>query len=351
MKWTAEMQAAYRTLLKNTRIPHTAYHDARKELDKAFLKLGTTSFPQCRQLSGVSRSGKSLLVRDFQTQSPSQRLQEGLISTIVYACIPPKGTVLGLLENLLYAMGDPYWERGSESRKLARLITLMEKSQCKAIVLDEFQHLVDKGQNRVLKLTIDFIKSLIEPNKWFLIVSGLPNANRIIEQDPQLRNRFPPALTLPRFDWFDEDLQGEFMGILNAFAQALHPFDLPELGCEEVAMRFYLATGGLIGLVTKILQRAVEDAVDDRRHTIRLQHLGDAFQQEIRFADHYGAINPFHMKVDAPSVGQRLKEASTLVEPDDDDGHVTQAKVHVQSVTNRKKVTKAAHKQAMAGAL
>ena len=352
MKLAAAKKEEYKTLLKRTRVPHTSYEEARKELDRAFDALGTTSFPQCRHLSAVSRTGKSMLVTDFQERSPTIRTDEGSVSKIVYACIPPKGTTMGLLENLLFALGDPYWERGSESRKLARLINLLEKCKCRAMILDEFQHLADKGQkNAALQFTIDFIKSLLDPNKWLLIASGLPSADSVIRKDPQLRNRFPPALKLPRFDWFDYRLRGEFMGVLTAFEEALHPFDLPRLGCEEMAMRFYLATGGLIGLVTRILQRAVEIGLEENRLTITNGHLTEAFEREVWFAEEYHGIGPFKMKINKISIDNKLKVAGGLVEAEKSEVYQSQTEVIIKSSEAGKVVTKATHNKEMAMAL
>ena len=342
MKYSVEKQIEYKSLLMRTRVPHTAYAVARKEIARSYHALGTTSFPQCQQLLGVSRSGKSMLAMDFLDGYPSRRTEAGNIHEIVYACIPPKGTTKGLLENLLRALGDPHWDRGAESRKLASLINLLEGCKCRAIILDEFQHLADKGQkNQNLQFTINFIKSLVEPNKWLLIASGLPSANRVIEQDAQLRNRFPNALTLPRFDWFDHELRGEFMGVLGCFQKALKVFDLPQLDSEEMTMRFYLATGGLIGLLTRILQRAVEDAVDENRRAISMKHFSEAFEREVRFAHHYGANGPFKMKVAEAPMGQCLKEVAHLIESEGVELPDAQTEVIIK--TSNKTVTKRQH--------
>jgi hypothetical protein len=352
MSMSAERKMEYRTLLKKVIINHTAYVKASKELRKAYNALGTTSYPLCRHVGGVSRSGKSVLVTAFQDQAPPVRTEEGQITQIVYACIPPKGTTMGLLENLLCALGDPYWERGTESKKLARLINLLDKCQCRAIILDEFQHLSDKGQkNRALQFTVDFIKALVEPNKWLLIATGLPGSSRVIERDAQLRYRFPPTLMLPRFDWFDATLRGEFMGVLKAFQHALVPFDMPALSSEEMAMRFYLATGGLIGLVTKILQRSIEDAVEENRRVIEIAHLEEAFKNEIWFATTYADAGPFKMKLDSTSMGRCLQDLPALLEGSPNEDGKSGANILVKKATHEKPVTKAAHKREMENAL
>lgn len=303
----------YRDLLSRITIPHPAFELAGVELERAYDSVGRTSFPQCFQLLGPSRAGKTCVIKRFVAKYPPVREPERLHVRVVYAPIPPKGTPAGVMENLLKALGDPMWARGSQTNKLSRLLTLLEKCGCRMIVFDEFQHLIDKGQNQTLKQTRDWLKALVEPNQWALVASGLSDSRSAIDQDEQLRGRFDPFVAIRRFDWGDAELHEQFRGVLSAFQQAMTPFDLPSLEGDEMALRMYLATGGLIGLLVKLLHRAVEDAIRAKRVTISKAQLELAFRRAIRFAsDIPSGKGPFEVPLVGVAVEPHLEQVVRL---------------------------------------
>ena len=74
----------------------------------------------------------------------------------------------------------------------------------------------------------------------------------------------------------------EFIGILQAFHQVLSQhFQTPEFQRESMAFRFYCASGGLIGYLTKILRRSVWHAVAAERNEITLEDLCDAHEKAV----------------------------------------------------------------------
>ncbi|HEV2681400.1 MAG TPA: TniB family NTP-binding protein [Rhodanobacter sp.] len=343
---------SYRDLLSRIRIPHPAFELAGCELMHAYRGVGYSDFPRYLQLSGPSRAGKTCLVTDFMKTAPAIQRQEGLHRPIVYAPIPPKGTTMGVIENLLRALGDPHWARGTETNKLSRLLLQLSECGCRMIVLDEFQHLVDKGQNKTLKRTVDFIKALAEPNRWALVASGLSEAQAAIDGDAQLSGRFDAPLEIARFEWTDAVLHKQYRGVLAAFEEALAPFELPSLEGEELALRFYLATGGLMGLIVKLLQRVIEDAIDEERLTIRMPHLNDAFRRAIRFASRLrDGDGPFEMKLFGAPLEERRGEAVRMATALDDDPPVAPSPTSDSKAPKQSRKTIGDHKREMAEAL
>ena len=87
---------------------------------------------------------------------------------------------------------------------------------------------------------------------------------------------------MPRFSWQDLEQREEFIGILQAFHGVLSQhFQTPEFQQEAMAFRFYCATGGLIGYLTKILWRSVWHAVAAKRKKITLEDLCDAHEKAV----------------------------------------------------------------------
>src|SRR5271157_2910418 len=75
---------------------------------------------------------------------------------------------------------------------------------------------------------------------------------------------------------------GEFIGILQAFHGVLSQhFQTPEFQQEAMAFRFYCATGGLIGYLTKILRRSVWHAAATEKREITLEDLCNAHEKAV----------------------------------------------------------------------
>ena len=268
----------YRDIVTSIRIDHEAFSLIREEVGFAYENALDNGLPICLLIVGESRTGKSCVVKQvIDTYSPRSMGNK----SVLYAVAPPKATLKSLLEALLKGLGDPFWSRGSESNMTQRLYTLLENVSCRMIILDEFQHLCDKGQAKRLNILADWLKVLLEGNRWGLVAVGMPESTSIVNRHPQLAGRFEPPLRMPTFDWKEKNSRLQFKGILKRFRTDLSPFETPPLEDDEVAFRMFLAAAGRVGLVAKLLDRAVKDAIRDGRVQIRLSDLHAAYERAI----------------------------------------------------------------------
>lgn len=285
----------FKGLVNEIRIEHLQYSCIYDALANALEDIDTSAVPVCLHIVGDTRTGKSCVVRDFLSdhkRSSSKRVNQ---TSVVYAIAPPKATVKGVLSQLLKGLGDPYWSKGTLASMEGRLHLLLEKVSCRMIVIDEFQHLCDKGQRKALYLTSDFLKTLIEDKSWGLIAVGLPSSTAVITTNPQLAGRFDATLTMPVFDWRDTGFRKQFKGLLAAFQKQLKPFHLPDLSEDMNAFRMCMASAGRVGLVAKILDRAVKSAIRKKTHRIPLEDLQLAFDTSVWFAPDFPVANgPFN---------------------------------------------------------
>lgn len=277
----------YKGLVNSIRIDHAAYKEIFERLVEACDDVGTTATPICLHIAGESRTGKSCVVNDFLDQYRPIRGQEGLQQTVVYAVAPEKATVKALLHQLLYGLKDPHWARGSVANMSQRLLLLLEGVGCRLIILDELQHLCDKGQNVVLKHAADWLKTLVESKKWGLVAVGMPESASVIHRNAQLAWRFDATMTMPLFDWADASSRKQFKGILKAFVEELKPFELPRLDSDEMGLRTYLATNGRVGMFAKIMDEAVRAAIRRRSTEIRTEDLAIAFDRAVWYAPRF----------------------------------------------------------------
>lgn len=272
-------------IVKNLCIETPTYTAIQRELRRTLRENATSSTPACKHFIGHSRTGKSFAFREFEAGYPAKRTETGLKKEVIYAQAPVKGTIKGLMEALLMALGDPLWMVGTYSNMLARLLLLLERAGTKMIILDEFQHLVDKGQHTLLTGTTDWLKALVEPNTFSLVCVGLPSSKALIFKSEQLRLRFDATIEVPAYDWTDPQSRKVFRSVLDAIQSQLSPFETPRLASPDIALRMFMACGGRIGLLSKLLDRAVKNAIWEDRTAIRLEDLHDAFSTAIWFAD------------------------------------------------------------------
>lgn len=290
----------YRDIVSRIRIDHSAYAHVLKELVEAYGAVGTTATPIFILITGETRTGKSSVVQELLRACQRSQDEGRVIRSVVYAVAPAKATVKSLLESLLYGLGDPYWSRGSLANMTQRLYTLLDAVQCKMIILDEFQHLCDKGQKLSLHLLGDWLKVLLESRKYALVGVGLPAAASVIHGHPQLAGRFDDGLKMPLFNWQDKASSTQFRAILRQFHKELHPFQLPALDGREMALRFFLASAGRIGLVAKLLDRAVRNAVSAGTVNIDLDDLKEAYTRAIWSARNFPVPGgPFGAEIEA----------------------------------------------------
>ncbi|WP_126942995.1 TniB family NTP-binding protein [Xanthomonas sp. BRIP62409] len=304
-------------LVASIRVEHAAYTLGYEALRDALRSVGSSANPICLHIVGDTRTGKSTLLEDFIQQHGRKVTCEGSRQAVVYVKVPDKGTVKGLLERLLRALGDPHWHRGSETNQTHRVLTLLESVGCRMIILDEFQHLSDKGQKKQLRSTADWLKTMVDSKQWALVAAGLPESASVIQSNRQLRERFDAPIILPTFDWRQVDQRVQFRAVLKAFQSQLSSVQLPDLVSAPMALRMYLATAGRIGIVAKLLDRAVRNAVKSGSHDISCAALGKAFAEVVWYANrfpHEGG--PFCSRLDEHCSAHLLDQVIAIASED-----------------------------------
>jgi hypothetical protein len=291
------MNDELRKLVDSILIPHTAFQDSLRRLEQGFNSIGGGA-PIGYSVIGESGCGKTTLVNHFAALHMTKREQEGLKVPIMMVTTPAKPTIKGMASSMLASLGDPLSEsRESENQKTLRLAKILKESGTRVIVIDEIQHLVGRYSNKVLYSVADWLKILLDEAGLMVVIVGLPHSNALLMQNEQFRRRFAGRIRLPRFDWEVEESRMEFCALLEAFQNALGPFSLPDLGNEEMAYRFFLATGGLTGYLVNVLRQVTWDAIDDNRKVIKLEHLEIAYEKAVWEEEEKTGPNPFTKKV------------------------------------------------------
>ncbi|PZQ28808.1 MAG: hypothetical protein DI562_10125 [Stenotrophomonas acidaminiphila] len=274
----------YLNKMATLRVETPIFVETHDVLRRVLREVGTTVTPAFKHFVGHSKAGKSYIFRQFEMNYPAARTSDGIRKEVIYVQVPSQGTIAGVIEALLEALGDPKYDEGTISKKTARLKKLLVKVGCKMVILDEFQELVDKNQNRSLSLTTNWLKELAEMGTLSVVCVGLPSSSRIVRHWEQLRTRFSRTIEIPVHDWTDAQSRKVFRSVLRGVYTSMAPFSVPDLTGQELSLRMFIACGGRLGLLWRILDQAVKDAIWENRTEISLAHFDAAFQEAIWFA-------------------------------------------------------------------
>lgn len=274
-------------------VPHGMFQKAKLRIETHMIAAQHSKEPTCIAVIGESRTGKSRLLEHITDQNPHQRTTEGLVVPVLCVKTPSKPTVKGLVEALLKEIGDPLWfKRGSENEKTERLYTLLKQTKTHTLVIDEFQHFYDKVSHKVQHYLSDWLKIFVDRSGLMLIVVGLPDCMAVINQNQQLRGRFLAPIHMPRFDWSNDVARDEFIACIESFQEALISYDFPNIASDEMALRFYCATGGLIGYLAKIFHQVCLNAQVKNNYSISMADLAQAYEESV-WVDSALIENPF----------------------------------------------------------
>lgn len=265
--------------------------------------------PKCLFITGMAGCGKTTIARHYESLYPRQETEGGTVSPVLSSTIFSPATVKGLSTGLLYSLGDPLADRGSITSQTTRLYKLVRKCGVELIILDEFQHLIDRDSDKVLKVASDWLKNLLNYTGVPVVLIGMPSSVRILRDNEQLKRRFSARKDLLPFGWETADRQADFIRFLKTLEKMLPLKEPSRLYSFETAFRIFCASGGVISNIMKIVRKAALLALERSQESISLDLLAIAYEDEIASVNPTYE-NPFLTDADKLSVPEQTDEAS-----------------------------------------
>jgi hypothetical protein len=243
---------------------------------------------------GESRSGKTTLLEDIADGYPRYEATDRTIIPCVRIAVPSVPSIKAICRKLLKAMGDPLADKGRRTNfdLTEALKTLLKGCGTRLLLLDELNNFVHKrGQDSTLDLS-NWLKEITDEAEVLIVVAGLPISESVISGNEQLRRRFSTTRVLSMVEHSEKPDLSVFRSVLKAMDELL-PLQQPSgLDGVDLSWRLYLATDALIGVVTKLLLRAVRIAHHAMAAFLTLEILAEAFRKEI-WAGVGPGLNPF----------------------------------------------------------
>ncbi|GAA4250829.1 AAA family ATPase [Azospirillum formosense] len=243
---------------------------------------------------GATGSGKTTALEDYMRDYPDltlesvcsgntpgamdaakvKALRDGDIRRIVYVEAAKKTTQRALVAALLGAFGYKAREHWNTSDIIEKIEFYADEMGTSMIFIDEGHHFVHEKDDDATEDVSEFIKSLLNRTNRQIVITGLPELLKITRYG-QLCRRLQPAMVLRPYNWTTKQGRIAFCSILGTVERML---DLPEpsgLAGHDVARRWYVATGGEIGIVWKYASEALSLAKEHNLPSLSLELMAD----------------------------------------------------------------------------
>ncbi|KAA0578202.1 TniB family NTP-binding protein [Azospirillum sp. Sh1] len=253
----------------------------------------------CMLLLGLTGTGKTLTVLEHARRHPASDGDGDMRRPVLIVTVPARCTLRSLAGAILIELGDILPGRGSEAELTARVRHHLRRQGVELLVLDEFQHLINKRDARIVHEAADWVKGLLSANLCPILLVGQISAKRIIETNGQLERRVQTICCFRPYDWRIDDDRLEFRAVLDAIDARLGFPERSDLGRTDTALRIHHFSRGLLGQAMRLVRKASEIALAEDRPRLTRSVLAEAVDR-LRLAPGTDALNPFRIpEIDA----------------------------------------------------
>ncbi|ENH2496348.1 TniB family NTP-binding protein [Vibrio parahaemolyticus] len=296
--------------VKNIFISDDQIDEILADIDECREDSDRISEPECLIVVGDSGSGKTTIIDKYLSDNPRMEANDGSIIPILFTSLPANANPVTASERLLSSMGDPLaFNHGKDPAELMKIVKdLLRECRVELIIIDEFQHMIDRKSKDVLHITADWLKMIIIESKIPVVLFGMPYSTEILRANNQLRGRFESQHHLKPFKVKDTNELIRYKTFLTMLDYAL-PFSKKSgLASEDLMKRVYVFSKGNMRLIRRLINKAAKFALLENAPCISLTHFTLAAPKVSR--DACESFNPFEVDI------KQLK----IIEPSDDVG-------------------------------
>lgn len=278
------------SMFSDTWIQHDQTLEALDEISNFHEVNRSTTVPTFMVLMGETGTGKSSIVARYLEQFEISEVRK----QVLYVIVPEKCSKKDLVHNILVALGDPKADQGTRGNMQTRLPLYTKALGVEMIILDEFQHLIERRNNTIREEVADWVKTQGDILGIPFLLVGLPEIESILSVNKQLARRVSKKQPIEKFSIATDEERKKF-GLLLYFIDRQLPFaERSDLLMPAVMQALLSATGGLIGYIMRLVRRGVELALLKNADALLQSHLADAYQ-ELGGPEHLDS-NPFESR-------------------------------------------------------
>ncbi|MCH1627416.1 TniB family NTP-binding protein [Ferdinandcohnia quinoae] len=281
-----------REKVKTLVVPHPRYSFIMSKIEEMHFYSKGSVQPESIFLSGETGVGKTTLLEEYRNRYPRSIIDGYTIVPVLYNKVPVGATPKSVAASLLRSLGDPAYDKGTENSQTARLLYFIKVCKVEMIIIDEFQHLIDRETKHVLNKASDWVKSFCDEAGVPVILCGMPESQKIFAHNAQLDRRFAEKIDMNRFCYTTREEQIEFRGFLKSIDEELPFYHKSFLADKKLSDRMFYATNGVPYYVNKILLEATTIAAKSGNDSLDENHLHEAFNM-LKISNRPLVTNPF----------------------------------------------------------
>ncbi|MCK9259722.1 MAG: TniB family NTP-binding protein [Azoarcus sp.] len=275
-------------------IPFPPFVAASRSIETNLALYRETGIAQHLLILGESGTGKSSLCRWVEQKYPRLVLPDRDMLPVLIVAVPAAATIASMASAMLDGLGDPLSSGGTVSAKTARIVSLCRACRVEMILLDEAQHIHDRGQATTHYMAGDWLKSLIDQVGVPTVFLGLPRLEQLLQVNEQLRRRFSRRIRLALGQSDTDTIHNECLQLFISLGACLPiPLSCGDSDWDELGMRLYYASDGRVAYIKKLLASALRVAAETDAREIGPALLERAFTDELWW-EGIGKLNPFN---------------------------------------------------------
>lgn len=251
--------------------------------------------PEHIMLIGDPGTGKSTLLKSVAQEHPPIERDDFTEVPVLYARVPPNCTIKKLAGAMLLALGSPFWNKGTEEDRSFQLGKLIPACRTRLIILDEINHVVDRGQSKSHESVADWIKHFSTQVAVSLVLAGIRRSRQLLNANDQFADRFREVLELEPLGVGDESQIEEFFRVMEAFEDVLDGVPHIDLKSRDMLTKLAFATAGRLRNIRRLLVRSIKLASQEPEFFISEGIIERAFL-EVIFKRATPQQNPFSAK-------------------------------------------------------
>ncbi len=259
--------------------------------------------PECMLVTGDTGAGKTSLINKYLELNVRKDSYEGTYIPVLSTTLPGEANSVALFQQILADLGHPYpFESRNEVALRKQIKAIAHNCRLELIIIDEFQHLIERKSLKILKETANSIKSLIVETKIPMALFGMPYSSVILDSVSQLSSRFERRRTISPFHITTESELHTFRGFLSMFEKLMDFPESSELTSEDMYRRLYAYSNGNFRKLKNLLNDAYKAALENGDRCISQKRLAESASQ--RNSDMTKATNPFILPMDKLKISE-----------------------------------------------
>lgn len=276
--WINVEASARRNAVKNLFVDRPVSDQLFGLFDKVRSNRWSLPEPQCIMLTGDTGRGKSSLLKKYLARHPPRRIDGCLAQPVLYVELPSSSTAIGAMKQILIALDDPSRGSGKLNDLIGRACQQISAQKVEIVLADEWQHLTESGPVR-LNRAADTIKQVAKATNVPFVMTGMPTAEFIVDQNSQLAGITPYRKRIDAFSYGTIAERNAFRTFLVKVDEALPFSTLAGLADPEIARMLFDTVDGQMRSLMTLIRQAATHAIDRDSQKIEPEDLRHGYDQ------------------------------------------------------------------------